>query len=46
MKPITPQSPTLGCAEIMPSVKWLAPEAISEAKLQVFTVNGQMIEIN
>ena len=36
----------LGCPKITPSVKWLAPEAFSGAKLQVFMENGQKNEID
>ena len=36
----------LGCPKITPSVKCLAPEAFSGAKLQVFMENGQKNEID
>ena len=36
----------VGCPEITPSVKCLAPEAFSGAKLQVFMENGQKNEID
>ena len=39
-------STTLGCPKITPSVKCLAPEAFSGAKLQVFMENGQKNEID
>ena len=37
---------SLGCPKITPSVKCLAPEAFSGAKLQVFMANGQKNEID
>ena len=37
---------SLGCPKITPSVKCLAPEAFSGAKLQVFMENGQKNEID
>ena len=39
-----PQS--LGCPRITPSVKCLAPDAFSGAKLQVLMENGQKNEID
>ena len=36
----------LGCPKITPSVKCLAPEAFSGAKLQMFMENGQKNEID
>ena len=37
---------SLGRHKITPSVKYLAPEAFSGAKLQVFMENGQKNEID